>query len=95
MKSTVVVFPFDQFGSGGTGAGAQLLGDAVREVIDDTEEETRPSRADVLRGKLVAVFAGPLPEHPALGCSPLQPVENLDSLLRQRIHACPSIALSG
>ena len=52
MKSTVVVFPFDQFGGGGTGAGAQLLGDAVREVIDDTAHETRPSRADCLRGKL-------------------------------------------
>lgn len=52
MKSTVVVFPFDQFGSGGTGAGARLLADAVHEVIDDTAHETRPSRADALRGKL-------------------------------------------
>lgn len=52
MKSTVVVFPFDQFGSGGTGAGAQLLADAVHEVMDDTAHETRPSRADALRGKL-------------------------------------------
>ena len=52
MPSTIVVFPFDLFGSAGTGAGAQLLGDAVREIIDDTNEETRPTRADVLRGKL-------------------------------------------
>ena len=52
MRSTVVVFPFDLFGSAGTGAGAQLLGDAVREIIDDTAKESRPSRADVLRGKL-------------------------------------------
>ena len=52
MKATVVVFPFDQFGSGGTGEGARLLADAVWEVIDDTAAETRPSRADSLRGKL-------------------------------------------
>src|SRR3954465_15848387 len=49
---TVVVFPFDLFGSAGTGAGAKLLGDAVREILDDTAEETRPCRADVLRGKV-------------------------------------------
>jgi agmatinase len=52
MRSSIVVFPFDLFGSAGTGAGAQLLGDAVREVIDDTAKETRPSRADAFRGKL-------------------------------------------
>jgi arginase family enzyme len=49
---TVVVFPFDLFGSAGTGAGAKLLGDAVREILDDTEEETRPCRADALRGRV-------------------------------------------
>lgn len=52
MRSTVVVFPFDLFGGAGTGAGAQLLGDAVREIIDDTARETRACRADVLRGNL-------------------------------------------
>jgi len=52
MRTTVVVFPFDLFGGAGAGAGAQLLGDAVREIIDDTAEETRPCRADCLRGKL-------------------------------------------
>lgn len=52
MKKSVVVFPFDQFGSAGTGAGAQLLGDVVRELIDDTDEETRPTRADVHRETL-------------------------------------------
>lgn len=52
MPSTIVVFPFDLFGSAGTGAGAQLLGDAVREIIDDTDEEMRPTRADALRGNL-------------------------------------------
>jgi arginase family enzyme len=50
--ATVLVFPFDLFGAAGTGAGAQLLGDAVREIIDDTAAETRPCRADCLRGKL-------------------------------------------
>jgi arginase family enzyme len=52
MRTTAVVFPFDLFGGAGTGAGAQLLGDAVREILDDTEEETRPCRADALRGKV-------------------------------------------
>jgi agmatinase len=52
MHSIVSVFPFDLFGSAGTGAGAQLLGDAVREILDDTEEETRPCRADCLRGNV-------------------------------------------
>lgn len=52
MPSTIVIFPFDLFGSSGTGAGAQLLGDAVREIIDDTAKEKRPSRADALRGRL-------------------------------------------
>ena len=52
MPSNVTVFPFDQFGSAGTGAGAQLLGDAVREILDDTEAESRPCRADCLRGNI-------------------------------------------
>jgi agmatinase len=52
MHTTVCVFPFDQFGGAGTGAGAELLGDAVREILDDTEAETRPCRADCLRGRV-------------------------------------------
>jgi arginase family enzyme len=52
MNKSVVVFPFDQFGSAGTGAGAQLLGDVIRELIDDTDAETRPTRADVHRDTL-------------------------------------------
>ena len=51
-RTQVLIFPFDLFGSAGTGAGAKLLGDAVREIIDDTARETRPSRADSLRGSL-------------------------------------------
>jgi arginase family enzyme len=49
MKAQTVVFPFDQFGSAGTGAGAQLLGDAVREMLTDARRETRPARADAYR----------------------------------------------
>ena len=52
MQSTVTIFPFDLFGGAGTGAGAQLLGDTVREILDDTEQESRPCRADCLRGKI-------------------------------------------
>jgi arginase family enzyme len=52
MRSLVTVFPFDLFGGAGTGAGAQLLGDAVHEILDDTEAETRPCRADCLRGNV-------------------------------------------
>jgi arginase family enzyme len=48
----VIVFPFDLFGGAGTGAGAKLLGDAVHEILDDTERETRPCRADALRGRV-------------------------------------------
>lgn len=58
MRTTAAVFPFDLFGSAGTGAGAKLLGDAVNEILDDTERETRPCRADALRGNVrVAEFA--------------------------------------
>jgi arginase family enzyme len=52
MRETVIVFPFDAFGSAGTGAGAQLLGDAVREILDDSDEETRPCRGHSLRGNV-------------------------------------------
>jgi agmatinase len=49
MKAQVVSFPFDQFGSAGTGAGAELLGDAVREILADSKHETQPARADAFR----------------------------------------------
>lgn len=52
MHTTVCVFPFDSLGGAGTSAGAQLLGDAVREILDDTDAETRPCRAHCLRGKV-------------------------------------------
>ena len=49
MKATAIVFPFDLFGSAGTGAGAELLGDAVRELLADARRETRPARSDCFR----------------------------------------------
>ena len=49
MKAQAVVFPFDLFGSAGTGAGAQLLGDAVREMLADARRETGPARSDSYR----------------------------------------------
>ena len=52
MKTSVVIFPFDLFGSPGTGAGAQLLGDELREILADNERETVPTRADAYRGKV-------------------------------------------
>lgn len=43
--ANVVIFPFDTFGNEGTGAGAMLLGDMLREAIDDTAEEDRETRS--------------------------------------------------
>jgi agmatinase len=44
-----VIFPFDLFGSAGTGGGAQLLGDALREMLDDAKCETQASRSYAFR----------------------------------------------
>jgi agmatinase len=49
MNIQAVVFPFDLFGSAGTAAGAQLLGDAIQEMIDDAERETQPARSQSYR----------------------------------------------
>lgn len=49
MESIAVAFPFDLFGSAGTGAGAQLLVDALREMLADARRETRPSRSGAYR----------------------------------------------
>lgn len=48
----VVCFPFDSFGGSGTGAGATLLTDVVREILDDVAEEKRPTRTAALAGKV-------------------------------------------
>jgi agmatinase len=45
VKTTVVVFPFDLFGGGGAAGGAQLLADALREMLDDNAREQQPTRA--------------------------------------------------
>jgi agmatinase len=50
--ATAVVFPFDLFGSAGTGAGAQILGDALREALDDTAAEDRLTRPHAFVDKL-------------------------------------------
>ncbi|MFO0965538.1 MAG: arginase family protein [Gemmataceae bacterium] len=44
MKTTIHVFPFDLFGSPGARAGAELLADAVREMLDDNRRERTPTR---------------------------------------------------
>jgi agmatinase len=45
MKTTAIIFPFDLFGSGGAGAGADLIADELREVLADNRRETVPTRA--------------------------------------------------
>ena len=45
MKTNAVVFPFDLFGGGGAAAGAQLVADALREMLLDNECERVPIRA--------------------------------------------------
>lgn len=45
VKTSVIVFPFDLFGSGGSAAGAALLADELREILADNRRETVPTRA--------------------------------------------------
>jgi arginase family enzyme len=45
VKTTVVIFPFDLFGSGGAGAGAALVGDELREILADNRREQVVTRA--------------------------------------------------
>jgi agmatinase len=52
MKSTAIVFPFDLFGSSGTGEGACLLGDALREMMADAKREEKPSRSRAYRDQV-------------------------------------------
>ena len=46
------VFPFDLFGNSGTSGGAMLLGDVLREVVDDAELEPRRTRQDAYAKRL-------------------------------------------
>jgi arginase family enzyme len=52
MKIQSVIFPFEQFGSAGTGAGAMLLGDALREMLADAKRETQSARADSYKDRV-------------------------------------------
>lgn len=52
MKTMVFVCPFAQFGNGGTQAGAELLADAVRELLHDGLHDRRPMRGDVFAEKV-------------------------------------------
>src|SRR5262245_11629957 len=52
VMTSAIIFPFDNFGGAGTGAGAQLLGDALREILDDNDAETAPTRADCYKGQV-------------------------------------------
>ena len=45
MRTTIVVCPFGLFGSPGAAEGAELLADAVRELLDDNRRERRPTRS--------------------------------------------------
>jgi arginase family enzyme len=52
VKTSAIFFPFDLFGSGGTRAGAELLADAVREMLADNRREKVLTRAHVYAGKV-------------------------------------------
>lgn len=53
MPTAVVVFPFDHFGSAGTGAGAKLLADMVDEMQHDIHEESHPVRGKCFADELL------------------------------------------
>lgn len=52
MKTAAVVFPFDLFGSAGSGAGAELLSDALQEMISDSRREKGPTRGHAYQDHL-------------------------------------------
>jgi arginase family enzyme len=45
MKTSVLIFPFDLFGGAGTGVGATLLGDELREILADNRRERTVTNA--------------------------------------------------
>src|SRR5271170_2357682 len=47
VKTIAVFVPFDLFGSAGTSEGVKAVGDAFSEMLNDNEDETLPTRADV------------------------------------------------
>jgi arginase family enzyme len=52
MPTKVVSFPFDLFGSAGTGAGAMLLADVIREMLADSRRERVPVRGHAYCGQV-------------------------------------------
>src|SRR6516225_8515755 len=52
VNTRAVIFPFDLFGSGGTRAGAELLADALREMLADNRREKVATRARAYAGKV-------------------------------------------
>src|SRR5947209_7084331 len=45
MKTTALICPFALFGSPGAAQGAELLADALREMLADNRRERRPTRS--------------------------------------------------
>lgn len=52
MKTRIIVVPFAQFGSPGAAQGAELLADAMRELIDDVQGEQRTTRSRAFRDRV-------------------------------------------
>jgi arginase family enzyme len=52
VKTSAIFLPFDLFGSSGTRSGAELLADAVREMLADNRREKVPTRAQAYAGKV-------------------------------------------
>lgn len=49
MKTTIVVCPFANFGSPGSAQGPEALADAIREMLDDVQNEKRSTRGRAFR----------------------------------------------
>lgn len=52
MKTRIIVCPFANFGSPGALQGAELLADAVREILDDVQGEKRSTRGRAFRDRV-------------------------------------------
>lgn len=52
MSTLIIAAPYDLFGNAGTGAGAQLLADALREMLADNRRERQPSRCHTYQGQI-------------------------------------------
>jgi len=52
VDTLALVFPFELYGNGGTGAGATALADYLAEVLEDNALESRPTRCDSYRDRV-------------------------------------------